>query len=43
MEKLCNSDFSCLPMPLVSSVKINLNYQKAYLFLVSVWIEECFV
>ena len=38
-ERLCNSDFSLLRMPLVSTVKINLNFQKAY-WLVSQYLDR---
>ena len=42
MEKrLCNGDFSFLPVPLVSKVKDQSKLPKSSL--VSVWIEKCFV
>ena len=38
-KRLCNGDFSFLPMPLVLSVNDQSELQKAYWLVVSVWIE----
>ena len=39
VKRICNSDFSLLPMPLVESVKDQSTLPKAYREVVSVWIE----
>ena len=38
-KRLCNSDFSFLPIPLVSSVKNQSKHKKTYWLVVSGWIE----